>query len=144
MIGKFSPHPIDVTARKARPSGEAGTRRIFGGTVMCGWDSRYKRRAWFAKAQLQRNRRNASRQCTASCRHLFPTHFNFFPLKKHDSCQAVAAKPVNGFFAQISHPKDALLPRVLVVDDDPMVAMAIEVCLQRQGMDVTIADGGEA
>jgi CheY-like chemotaxis protein len=40
--------------------------------------------------------------------------------------------------------KDALLPRVLVVDDDPMVAMAIEVCLQRQGMEVTIADGGEA
>jgi len=36
------------------------------------------------------------------------------------------------------------LPRVLVVDDDPMVAMAIEVCLQRQGMEVTIADGGEA
>jgi CheY-like chemotaxis protein len=31
-----------------------------------------------------------------------------------------------------------------VVDDDPMVAMAIEVCLQRQGMDVTIADGGDA
>jgi DNA-binding response OmpR family regulator len=37
-----------------------------------------------------------------------------------------------------------LLPRVLVVDDDPMVSMAIEVCLQRQGMEVTIADGGEA
>ncbi len=36
------------------------------------------------------------------------------------------------------------MPRVLVIDDDPMVAMAIEVCLQRQGMDVTIADGGEA
>lgn len=36
------------------------------------------------------------------------------------------------------------MPRVLVVDDDPMVAMAIEVCLQRQGMDVTIADGGES
>jgi CheY-like chemotaxis protein len=35
------------------------------------------------------------------------------------------------------------LPRVLVVDDDPMVSMAIEVCLQRQGMEVTIADGGE-
>src|SRR5215475_3190976 len=35
------------------------------------------------------------------------------------------------------------LPRVLVVDDDPMVAMAIEVCLQQQGMEVTIADGGE-
>jgi CheY-like chemotaxis protein len=40
--------------------------------------------------------------------------------------------------------KDAVLPRVLVVDDDPMVAMAIEVCLQRQGLEVTIADGGEA
>jgi CheY-like chemotaxis protein len=37
-----------------------------------------------------------------------------------------------------------LLPRVLVVDDDPMVSMAIEVCLQRQGMEVTIADGSEA
>ena len=36
------------------------------------------------------------------------------------------------------------MPRVLVVDDDPMVAIAIEVCLQRQGFDVTIADGGEA
>ena len=36
------------------------------------------------------------------------------------------------------------MPRVLVVDDDPMVAMAIEVCLQRQGLEVTIADGGEA
>jgi DNA-binding response OmpR family regulator len=36
------------------------------------------------------------------------------------------------------------LPRILVVDDDPMVSLAIEVCLQRQGMEVTIADGGEA
>ena len=36
------------------------------------------------------------------------------------------------------------MPRVLVVDDDPMVSMAIEVCLKRQGMDVTIADGGES
>ena len=36
------------------------------------------------------------------------------------------------------------MPRVLVVDDDPMVCIAIEVCLQRQGFDVTIADGGEA
>jgi len=31
-----------------------------------------------------------------------------------------------------------------VVDDDPMVCVAIEVCLQRQGFEVTIADGGEA
>lgn len=36
------------------------------------------------------------------------------------------------------------MPSVLVVDDDPMVCVAIEVCLQRQGFDVTVADGGEA
>ena len=36
------------------------------------------------------------------------------------------------------------MPRILVVDDDPMVSLAIEVCLQRQGMEVTIADGGDA
>jgi CheY-like chemotaxis protein len=35
------------------------------------------------------------------------------------------------------------VPRVLVVDDDPMVCVAIEVCLQRQGFEVTVADGGE-
>jgi CheY-like chemotaxis protein len=36
------------------------------------------------------------------------------------------------------------VPRVLVVDDDPMVCVAIEICLQRQGFEVTVADGGEA
>lgn len=36
------------------------------------------------------------------------------------------------------------VPRVLMVDDDPMVCIAIEFCLQRQGFDVTVADGGEA
>jgi CheY-like chemotaxis protein len=36
------------------------------------------------------------------------------------------------------------VPSVLVVDDDPMVCVAIEVCLQRQGFEVTVADGGEA
>jgi CheY-like chemotaxis protein len=36
------------------------------------------------------------------------------------------------------------MPRVLVVDDDPMVGQTIEVLLQRQGFDVTLADGGEA
>jgi CheY-like chemotaxis protein len=36
------------------------------------------------------------------------------------------------------------VPRVLVVDDDAMVCVAIEVCLQRQGFEVTVADGGEA
>src|SRR3989442_1082972 len=37
-----------------------------------------------------------------------------------------------------------IVPRVLVVDDDPMVCVAIEVCLQSQGFEVTIADGGAA
>jgi CheY-like chemotaxis protein len=36
------------------------------------------------------------------------------------------------------------VPRVLVVDDDPMVCRAIEVCLQHQGFEVTVADGGDA
>ena len=36
------------------------------------------------------------------------------------------------------------MPRVLVVDDDPMVSTAIEVCLTRKGFEVTVADGGEA
>ena len=36
------------------------------------------------------------------------------------------------------------MPRILVVDDDPMVCIAIEVCLQRHGYEVIVADGGEA
>lgn len=36
------------------------------------------------------------------------------------------------------------MPRILVVDDDPMVGATIEILLQRQGFDVTLADGGEA
>ena len=36
------------------------------------------------------------------------------------------------------------MPRVLVVDDDPLVCEAIELCLQQQGFEVTVADGGEA
>ena len=35
------------------------------------------------------------------------------------------------------------MTRVLVVDDDPMVCMAIEIYLERNGFEVTIADGGE-
>jgi CheY-like chemotaxis protein len=31
-----------------------------------------------------------------------------------------------------------------VVDDDPLVCGAIEACLQRQGFEITVADGGEA
>jgi CheY-like chemotaxis protein len=37
-----------------------------------------------------------------------------------------------------------IVPRVLVVDDDPVVCVAIEVCLTRKGFEVTVADGGEA
>jgi CheY-like chemotaxis protein len=36
------------------------------------------------------------------------------------------------------------VPRVLVVDDDPLVCKTIEVCLTRKGFEVTVADGGEA
>src|SRR5436190_14736289 len=36
------------------------------------------------------------------------------------------------------------MPRILVVDDDPMVCMAIEIYLARHGFQVTIADGGES
>src|SRR6202049_2651435 len=36
------------------------------------------------------------------------------------------------------------MTRVLIVDEDPLVCMAIEIYLQRHGFEVTIADGGEA
>jgi DNA-binding response OmpR family regulator len=36
-----------------------------------------------------------------------------------------------------------MAPRILVVDDDPMVSMAIEACLRRQGFEVIVADGAE-
>lgn len=36
------------------------------------------------------------------------------------------------------------MPRILVIDDDPMVGTAIEVCLKRRGFEVTVADGGES
>jgi CheY-like chemotaxis protein len=35
------------------------------------------------------------------------------------------------------------MTRVLVVDDDPMVCMAIEISLERHGFEVMIADGGD-
>jgi CheY-like chemotaxis protein len=35
------------------------------------------------------------------------------------------------------------MTRVLVVDDDPMVCMAIRISLERHGFEVTIADGGD-
>jgi DNA-binding response OmpR family regulator len=36
------------------------------------------------------------------------------------------------------------MARILVVDDDPMVCMAIEVYLARHKFEVVVADGGEA
>jgi len=36
------------------------------------------------------------------------------------------------------------VPRILVVDDDPMVSVAIELCLTRGGFEVIVADGGDA
>jgi CheY-like chemotaxis protein len=41
-------------------------------------------------------------------------------------------------------PRREEMARILVVDDDPMVCMAIEVYLERHNFQVTIADGGEA
>jgi CheY-like chemotaxis protein len=37
-----------------------------------------------------------------------------------------------------------IVPRILVVDDDPMVGHTIEANLERAGFEVTVADGGEA
>src|SRR5271156_4657937 len=37
-----------------------------------------------------------------------------------------------------------IVMRILVVDDDAMVCMAIEVLLQRHNFEVVVADGGEA
>lgn len=36
------------------------------------------------------------------------------------------------------------MTRVLIVDDDPMVCMAIEISLERHGFEVLIADGGDS
>jgi DNA-binding response OmpR family regulator len=36
------------------------------------------------------------------------------------------------------------MPHILVVDDDPMVRMAIEINLERHNFQVTVADSGEA
>jgi CheY-like chemotaxis protein len=43
-----------------------------------------------------------------------------------------------------AEPRRDDMARVLVVDDDPMVCMAIEVYLERHNFQVTIADGGES
>ena len=43
-----------------------------------------------------------------------------------------------------TQPQRDTAARILVVDDDPMVCMAIEVYLERNNFQVTIADGGEA
>jgi CheY-like chemotaxis protein len=51
---------------------------------------------------------------------------------------------VAGLPKQGVKPRGTNMPRVLVVDDDPMVCMAIEIYLERHDFQVTIADGGEA
>ncbi|WP_407116198.1 response regulator [Bradyrhizobium sp. LMG 9283] len=43
-----------------------------------------------------------------------------------------------------AHTGTESLRHILVVDDDPMVCMAIEIYLQRNNFRVTIAEGGEA
>jgi CheY-like chemotaxis protein len=56
--------------------------------------------------------------------------------------------PYDSAVSELSKPhiqaRGANMPRVLVVDDDPMVCMAIEIYLERHSFHVTIADGGEA
>jgi CheY-like chemotaxis protein len=37
-----------------------------------------------------------------------------------------------------------ILPRILVVDDDPLVVRTVEANLERAGFEVTVAGGGEA
>ncbi len=55
---------------------------------------------------------------------------------------------ISAWAVRVAGPQPAgegiIVPRVLVVDDDPMVCVAIELCLTRQGFEVTVADGGEA
>jgi DNA-binding response OmpR family regulator len=53
----------------------------------------------------------------------------------HDSGEAGPPKQVQ--------PRAASKPHILVVDDDPMVGMAIQIHLERHNFQVTIADGGE-
>ena len=72
-------------------------------------------------------------------------HLNFFSIEKQTwLTKAASGEGEYPAFSDSGVVKEAILPRVLVVDDDPMVCIAIEVCLQRQGLEVTIADGGEA
>ena len=53
------------------------------------------------------------------------------------------AEPHRRYAATLIIASGAGMTRVLVVDDDPMVCMAIEIYLERHGFEVTIADGGE-
>lgn len=54
----------------------------------------------------------------------------------HDSVGEPPKRETQGGMGSLRH--------ILVVDDDPMVCMAIEIYLQRNNFRVTIADGGEA
>jgi CheY-like chemotaxis protein len=61
-----------------------------------------------------------------------------------ENCVCAAIQEVPDWRMPVFSPGGADMPRVLVVDDDPMVCMAIEIYLERHSFQVTIADGGEA
>jgi CheY-like chemotaxis protein len=68
----------------------------------------------------------------------------------HHTIQTICRRSdlISAWAKRVAEPQPAgegiIVPRVLVVDDDPMVCVAIELCLTRQGFEVTVADGGEA
>jgi CheY-like chemotaxis protein len=84
---------------------------------------------------------------SAGSHHFFPSSI-LFSCHHHFKCKRKENGVRHG--AVIGSPKRETQtttesPRhILVVDDDPMVCMAIEIYLQRSNFRVTIADGGEA
>src|SRR3981189_287455 len=68
----------------------------------------------------------------------------------HHTIQTICRRSdlISSWAMRVAEPQPAregsIVPRVLVGDDDPMVCVAIELCLTRQGFEVTVADGGEA
>lgn len=72
----------------------------------------------------------------------------FYASKHADDCHGVPANEAMEFDSSESRfpilDEECFVPCVLVVDDDPMVCMAIESCLHRLGFDVIIAEQAEA
>jgi CheY-like chemotaxis protein len=67
-----------------------------------------------------------------------------FQLSQWGKLRAAHFRGVLNYRNRMFRLEEANMPRVLVVDDDPMVCMAIEIYLERHDFQVTIADGGEA